>query len=324
MKVPAKITQATTAIGKSLKANSPKIFLGIGIAASILAVVDAVYQTTKVMDDVEDHKNEVESIKERRKSSTVEEYSEKDYKKDIFQLYVRTGGKIAKRYLRAIILEALAIFSVCKSFNIMESRQQMLTTALAAAIDSAMDDRRKVAEAIGQEEADKIFNGVTEQKYIEEVVDENGKTKKLKGKREVVDPKKVSALSFIWGEGDPGWDEIFEYNENTVIEIEKFFNRKLFGERKDNGEWRYCPVENYHVSYNDITNKFLGSKAWTQLGQAAGCDKNHPDGYLKLRYRRVAAPWPEGEGMTPTSFRDALLITPNIPGSIIPDFVATE
>lgn len=317
MKLPVQLIQAATSVGHCLKANSPKIFMGIGIATSVAAVVDAVCQTPKAMDILEDHKEEIEKCKEALALEDPD-YTVKDYKKDIFGVYVRTGGKLFKCYLRPIIFEICAILSFLGAHKILDMRNKALASTLAATVDAAMADRRKVAEAIGQEKADEIFNGASTQKYTEEVLDENGKAKKFKGTRTVIDPDKASPYSFIWQEDDPEWDQIMEYNESKVKDVERILNKKLFGVKHDNGTYEYPPIKNFHVSLNDIRKYFLKPEdAFTQIGQVAGCDASHPDGQLILRCKRISVPCKDN----PNFFHDGLLITPNLPGSICPDYV---
>lgn len=317
MNLPVQLVQTATKVATCLKANSPKIFVGLGIATSVAAVVDAIHQTPKAMDILDEHAERIEKCKEAL-SLEDPRYGEKEYKKEVFSIYTHTIGKLLKCYARPIILEITAILSFLGATKILDMRNKALASTLAATVDAAMSDRRKVAEAIGQEKADEIFNGVTTQKYTDEVLDENGKSKKLKGTRAVVDPDKVSDYSFIWSEDDPGWDQIFEYNVSRIKDVEKKLNKKLFGIKHDDGRWEYEPIKNFHVSLNDIRDYFLNPEdVFTQIGQFAGCDASHPDGYLALRWKRVAVPCKDN----PNFFHDGILITPNLPGSMCPDFV---
>ena len=317
MKVPVKLVQAVSTVGNCLKANSPKILMGLGVIGSVAAVVDAVCQTPKAIDILEEHSETVDKCKN---ALALEDpnYTVKDYKKDIFGVYARTTGKMIKCYARPLIIEAFAITCFCGAAKILTVRNKALTSALAAAVDAAMDDRRKVAEAIGQEKADEIFNGISEQKFIEEAVDENGKKKIVKGTRSVADLDNVSPYSFVWKETDPEWDQIFEYNISKIKDVERILNKKLFGIKHDNGTYEYPPVKNFHVSLNDIRKYFLNPEdAFTQIGQVAGCDASHPDGQLILRWKRISVPCDDN----PNLFYDGILITPNLPGSICPDYV---
>lgn len=317
MKLPVQLIQAVSAVGNCLKANSPKIFVGIGVVSSVLAVVDAVHQTPKAMDILDEHAEKVEKCKEAL-AMEDSRYTVREYKKEIFTIYVKTFGKLLKCYARPIILEITAVLSFLGATKILSVRNKALASTLAATVDAAMSDRQKVADAIGQEKADEIFNGVSSQKYTEDVLDEQGKSKKLKGVRTLVDPDKVSPYSFVWSEDDPGWDQIFEYNVDRIVEVEKILNRKLFGEKHDDGRWAYKPTDNFHVSLNDIRKFFLDpSKVFTQIGQVAGCDASHPDGHLSLRWKRVSVPCDDN----PNFFKDGILITPNLPGSMCPDYV---
>ena len=320
MKLPVQIVSAASTVGRCLKANAPKILMGVGIVSTVAALVDAVKQTPIAIEHMEAHKEEIEKIK-TYKSENHDDYTPAMYKKDIFGAYVRTVGDLINDYKRPIILEAVGLACLVGAGKIFDNRYKLAEATAASAINSALADRRKVAEAIGQEEADKIFNGVVEQKVTEEVLDENGKAKKVHSKRSIVDPKNTSPYSFLWIEGDPFWDPIPEFNYNRIHQVEDLLNRPLFGEKHDDGRWIFKPVPNAFVSLNDIRRHFKpASEVFTQIGQIAGCTADHPDGRLILRYKDVSIPDPQN----PHFFLNAILITPNLPGSLCPDYVATE
>lgn len=320
MHIPVKVVSAATAVGRCLKSNAPKILMGVGIVSTVAALVDAVKQTPIAIEHMEAHKEEIGKIKQYR-SENHEDYTAAMYKKDIFGAYVRTVGDFLNDYKRPLVLEVVGLTCLVGAGKIFDNRYKLAEATAASAINSALADRRKVAEAIGQEEADKIFNSVVEQKVTEEVLDENGKAKKVHSKRLVVDPKAKSPYSFLWIEGDPFWDPIPEFNHNRILQVEQMLNRPLFGEKHDDGRWIFEPVPNAHVSLNDIRRHFKkASEVYTQIGQIAGCDASHPDGRLILRYQDVSIPDPEN----PNFYLNAILITPNLPGSICPDYVATE
>lgn len=319
MKLPVKVTKFGNNVLTGLKKNSPKILFGIGIAASIGAFVEAIRETPKAIDALEDHKEMVAKCKEDlaankkvvvdENNETVEyEYGPKEYKKDIFGIYVKTGGKLLKIYGPALALEAISITSFVFSEKIINEENRLLTSALEASVGGAIADRNKVREAIGEEAADKIFNGATEEKVTEEVVDEDGKKKKVTKKVTVVDPNNFSAdYDILWMDGDPGWDPSPELRAYQVSSIAEYFNKILYEEGL---------VKT--VSLNDVRKYFKKSdEAFTELGQIAGWDKDSDDHAVILRMREVSVPDPEN----PKFYNDAVIISPNISGSIVKSFV---
>ena len=307
MKLPVKLVRATNSVATCLKANSPKILVGVGIISSIAAIADAIKQTPKAEEILEKHKDEIAECKEALAQNDPE-YTEKVYKKDVFYTFVRTGGKLVKCYGRSFTFEAISIFSFCGAVKILNSRNKLLSSALAASIDAALADRKKVEEAIGEEAAAKIFNGTTEEKVTEEIVDENDKKKKVSKKISVVDPKNFeSEYDILWMNGDPGWDPSPELRTYTVGEVAAHFNKILFDEKLVKA-----------VSLNDVRKYFKKpSEAFTELGQVAGWNLKSDDQAVILRMREVSIPDPEDSRI----FHDAVIISPNISGSIVESYV---
>jgi hypothetical protein len=319
MKLPVKVVKFGNNVITGLKKNSPKILFGIGIAASIGAFVEAIHETPKAIDALEDHKEIVKKCKEDldsgKKVVTTDdleiieyEYGPKEYKKDIFSTYVKTGGKLIKIYGPALALEAIAITSFVFNEKIINDENKFLTSALEASVGGAIADRNKVREAIGEEAADRIFNGTTEEKITEEIVDEDGKKKKVTKKITVVDPNNFSNdYDILWMDGDPCWDPSPELRVYQVSRIADYFNKILYEDEL---------VKT--VSLNDVRKYFKKpDEAFVEIGQIAGWDKNSDDHKIILRTREVSIPDPEN----PNFYHDAVIISPNISGSIVKSFV---
>ena len=307
MGLPTGIIKAGNAVVTCLKANSPKILMGIGVVSSVAAVVDAVKQTPRAIDILEEHKEEIDKIKSVRDMNRPD-YTDKDYKKDIFGAYVRTVGDLGKCYARPIVLELVGLGCFCGASRILSERTKIAQAAAAAAIDGAIADRKKVVEAIGEEKASEIFNGEIEKKVTKEIVDETGKKKKVTEKITVVDPNQFEdGYDFLWMEGDPGWDPSPELRTCQVGKIAEYYNTILY----EKGLVKT-------VSLNDIRKNFKDSdEAFTEIGQIAGWDKDSDDQRIILRMKEVSIPDPEN----PNMYYDAVKISPNISGSIVKSFV---
>lgn len=316
MKIPANVIRIATKAAMTIKKYSPQIMMAVGTVTSVAAVVEAVKQTPKAIDILEEHKDQVEKFKEAL-SFEDPEYGEEDYKNDLAALYIRTGTKLGKTYLMPILMEATSLLCFFNAHRIMCVRNKALTSALAASVDAYNNYRNKVVNAIGEEAEEKIRLGVTDATEVKEITDENGKKKKIKEKLNVVDPKTFnSAYDILWEDLDPGFDQSMELNMLRIGAFEGELNKRLFGDENGRTPGKKGIVN--MISLNDIRKFFKkSSEAYTQLGQIAGYDESMDDDRIILRAKEVSIPDPEN----PRCYRDAIVISPNISGSIVKEFI---
>lgn len=321
MHLPFKLVSAVSTVGRVLYKNAPKIMAVAGAITSVAAVVEAVKATPKAIDILEEHKDMVDKIKEAKESNNPD-YSIKDYKRDMFGQYARTIGKLGQTYGRAIALESLSLSLFVGSVKIYDHRNKVLTSTLLATVDAAMSDKQKVYDALGEDEADKIFNGVSEITEEKEVVDKNGKTKVVKETKKTASSTSIDPFcTTLWVEGDPYWDPIEEWRIDHILDVAKNYNRKLFGKKDDNGRYLINPKPNVRVNMNDINKYFKDvddKDYWTEEHNVSGWDINHPDGEIRARWKNVAVPDPEN----PKVYLDGMLITWNTGGSICPSLIS--
>lgn len=316
MHLPAGLVSAVTTVGKAISANSPKILAGVGIISTTLAIVDAIKQTPIAIEHMESHKEEIEKIKTYR-SENHEDYTDKMYSKDMVGAYGRTVIDLFKDYRRTLAFYTIGMGCFIGSVKISDDRYKIVTAELAAAVDTIASDRKLVAEAIGQEEADKIFNGVKEVIEEKEVTDEKGKTKTVK-ETKFVATRKDPYFTTVWTENDPDWDQNEVWREDHILSVANGYTKKIFGVKDDNGNYLRFPSKNMVVTMNDINKHFKypeDDEYWTQEHANVGYNANHPDGKIDPHWRNVSVPDPEN----PRHFLDAMIITWNASGDICPD-----
>lgn len=322
MHVPVKLVSAAKIVGRVVYKNLPKIMVAGGAVASVAAVVEAVKATPKAIEVVEDHKEMVSKIKEARDLET-EEYTVKDYKRDMAAQYIRTAGDLGKTYSKAIALELLALTLFGGAVHFYEKQLKVALSTLAATVDAAMADRQKVVDALGQEEADRIFGGIKEEIVEKEVVNEKGKVKKVKEKVTVADPNCSDYSSFLWTQNDYNWDPIPEYREAHIMEVANMFTHKIWGETDDAGKYLHKPIKNFRASMNDIRKWFFypeSKEFWKQECQVTGFDASNPDGEVKPRWQYVSVEDPNHPG-DPKYYIDAMRIFWNSAGSLCPELI---
>lgn len=307
MKFSAKAALIMSKVANSVKEHSPQILMVVGTITSVTAVVEAVKQTPKAIDILEKHKEDAENEKEALALNDPE-YGEKEYKANMGKLYIRTGKELGKVYLMPIVIEVTSLACFISAHRIMTVRNKALAGALATSIDAYNSYRNRVIEEVGEETESRIRTGSKIEKITEEVIDENGKKKKVTKKLEVVNPEIMdSPYDILWMPGDPGFDASPELREMYILNTENYYDTILFEKNLVNA-----------VSLNDIRKNFKKSnEVYLEIGQVAGWNKDSDDGQIKLNFCEVSIPDPEN----PKFFIDAVLISPNISGSIVPTFI---
>ena len=104
MKIPTSVIRVAGNALSTIKKYSPQIMMAIGTISSVAAVVEAVKQTPRAMDILEEHKKDKESI-EAARAEYPEEYSEQEYKKELVALYEHFGKLLFRFFCERLYLE---------------------------------------------------------------------------------------------------------------------------------------------------------------------------------------------------------------------------
>ena len=183
------ITKAVNGLIKQAKNHAPEILLGAGLAVGVVSTIEACKASRKVDPILDEHKENVEKIK-----NFYDDKQGENYKKAITKQYVDTGKKIIKLYGKSFTLGGLSVMSILSAFSIQDRRLQRAESSLASmtALCTAMGEnfdsyRKRVANEVGDEkEKDLYFNRHTEE-VIEVVKDENGNEVTVARKEKVYD-----------------------------------------------------------------------------------------------------------------------------------------
>lgn len=186
-----------------LKKNSPKILVGVGIISGIAAVGYAIKVSMEVEPIIDAHKERVDNLKDYLVDAS-EEYTEKEYKKDLVETYLKTAGYFAKLYAPVAVFEAISIASTCAGFGILDKRYVTAAAAFASTYTEFSEYRNRVAQKYGEEAEYEIYNNIVEETI--ESKDEDGKKKKEKVK--VVKNTNPGEFTFFLGKDYwKDWDE---------------------------------------------------------------------------------------------------------------------
>lgn len=198
------------------KENEAQIWLGVGIVSFAGAIVTACRSTLKVTDILDEHKQNMENIREALEDNTIgeEEYSLQDAKQDKFISYTHLTVDLIKLYAVPAVLSALSIASILKSNSIMTKRYTAAVAAFNAVSEAFETYRKRVRDEQG-EIMDRHYRYGTKLETIEEkITDENGKTRKVERVQEAEDSSfdVPSDAAVIFDETNPNWDRNANFN----------------------------------------------------------------------------------------------------------------
>lgn len=214
--------------GLQIKKHSPEIFVGVGIAGTVVSTVLACKATTKVGAILEETKQTKDIIHYGMENGNIEgtPYTQEDGKKDLTIVYAQTGVKLFKLYAPAIAVGALSITSIIAGHNILKKRNLALAAAYTVVDKGFKNYRKNVVERFG-EQIDKELRYNIKAKEIEETyIDEKGKEKTRKEIVNTIDDD-ISEYARFWDDGNTGWTKDPEYNLMYLRRQQDWANEKL-------------------------------------------------------------------------------------------------
>ena len=237
MKATGLIKSASTALNKmtfKVKKKSPEILIVTGIVGFVATVVTACVATTKATEVIEDAKDELDVIREAHedgKTKSGAEYTQEDYRKDLFGTYVRTALKVTEVYLVPIVLGAGSITCFISGHKIMKERNLCLAASYAALNKNFKDYRDRVAARFGEPVEKELRYNLKSQEVETTVTDEKGKEKKVKEIKMVstdkCNPSKYSMYSVFFDSTNPLWHRDPTQNLYTFKCLQRQANDKL-------------------------------------------------------------------------------------------------
>ena len=207
--------------------HSPKILMGLGLAAGTGALVTAIRGTLKAQPVIEEIKTdladihcEIERAEENNEDTTA-------LKKELTSTYLHAASDMLKIYAPTIILAGASAACVLTSHNIMLSRNIALATAFASVEEEYKKYRERVADRIGTEAEQAIYrDGMMREEEVTCVNETTGEVKTEKVKKY---DHNVSAHSGFFDSTNPNYvsDPANNYNLMFIQIQEQFCNDKL-------------------------------------------------------------------------------------------------
>lgn len=227
------VGKATTKIavktGMKLRKISPELMLVGGIVAGTAAIVTACVATKKAVEDkvVEKAHGELDDIQMELVEGVEDIDTPKGKRRESFRVYRKLIFELAKRFGPSVFLFLLSMGLFLGSHGVLKKRYVSTTIAYKALDEAFRDYRRRVKEAVGEENELHLFNG-TEERGEKTVIDENGETTTTKDIVKVHE-KKYSPYEFDFNMNTaPGnWDGNSEYNLMFLRGVQNYFTDLL-------------------------------------------------------------------------------------------------
>lgn len=231
-----------------VKKVSPELCLIAGFGCFVGSAVAASKATLKAERLLDEHKEQINSIKAvRNDESYEEEYSDLDYKKDLTTVYARTTVNFVKNYALAAGLFAAGTFFVLGSYKIMKKRYAMLSASYSALQKMFDVYRERVKNDAGIDKDLEYMYGAKKKDILIEEVDKNGKNKQKKEEVTVMGEHQYSPYARYFDEGCEQWTKDHQYNLDFLINMQRVANEKLHASVSEGGKGFVCLNEVYEL-----------------------------------------------------------------------------
>ena len=231
VKASESITRTVKTSGLILKKHSPEILIGVGIVATVGAVVSAVVATKKVQPVIEEGKGDIKYVKMMHGPNEAEYYdsgepvnmpAKKEYPRELTKAYLKCGAKITLRYIPTAVLTTTAIGAFLGAYGIVNRRNVALTAAYTAVNEAFNVYREAVKKELGDEKDHQFLQGLSEVATTNE--DGSVSTELVPVNKTASD---YSQYSVFFDEANPNWRPSAEANKAFLRCQQNFANEIL-------------------------------------------------------------------------------------------------
>ena len=223
----AVVSKKTGRLGLMAKKFSPEILIGVGVMGLGVSTVLACKATLKIDNILEEKDDMIDYINTGRETTTLEEYPQSEYQKDITITYIKTTSDLVKIYAPAVTLGVASVGCILGAHNVMKKRNIAVAAAYKVLEKGFTDYRGRVIEELG-EDKDKQFRYNTKKEKREVIeLDKDGKEKKVKKEFQVNDPNDVSIYARFFDETSSQWTKTPEYNLIYIKGQQQYMNDLL-------------------------------------------------------------------------------------------------
>lgn len=216
--------EMTQKLGRQIlkaKASSPKWMFAAGIVGVVGSAILACKATLKLERTLDEFTDEIDSIKSMNPDVTKanpEDYSKRQYNRDMTKVYAKGSLDLIKLYAPAIVIGGLSIAALTTSHVTLTRRNTALTAAYSALQTSYNSYRERVRAEIGEEKERDIYQSATYEK-----VKEGSKTETVRD----VNPRVHSPYARCFDESSTAWVKNAEMNKIFVQVQQNLCNHLL-------------------------------------------------------------------------------------------------
>lgn len=227
------IVRVAKNVGRALKSAAPEIAIVTGTVGLVTAGVIACKQTPKAMAVAKEHNEKVDicdKCLEDGVTSTGDEYTADDHKKDRAMIFTQDALAMAKVYAIPLIIAALSVTSIFAGGRIFRKRLTALGGAYALLESTFAKYRKGVIDKFGEDVDKELKYGFKKELVEEKSVDENGKENSEIKEETVTDYDGYSQYARFFDETCPDWEKDGGKNLSFLINQQKWANDRLFRE----------------------------------------------------------------------------------------------
>ena len=239
----------------NLAQASPTIKIVVGIVGLVGAGVFAAIASTKVKEETEEQKKELEDI-QRMDSDEVSTdvkacYSKEDRRKDICHVVFGYAKKFVKLYGIPFVIAILSVLAILNGAHVLNTRLADTSALLATTAGAFEAYRDRLKDRFGEEDENELYYAgkyETEEVEVNEVDEEGnptGKTKTVTQRKFVLRDGVVhgSPYAFLFDETCSEWTNDISCNESEVTGWQ-FELQRILDDRKP------------YVTFGDLCDTF--------------------------------------------------------------------
>lgn len=209
-KVIAKVGPKMGRLALKVKAKSPELMIAGGIILGGACLFMACKGTLKVEKVLDEHNESIEKIDK--------DLSDKERRREVAMIYMRTIKRLFKLYWSAIVLGAAAMALFISAHNIMSARVASLSAALTASEEAFKAYRARAVEKYGEEVDRQLRYGFKEVEEEIKTVGEDGSESTEMVKKTVPDVGENPRFTFWFNKENclGAWEPNLTYNLSYI------------------------------------------------------------------------------------------------------------
>lgn len=223
------LTRNMYKVGFKFKKHSPEILVVTGAVGAVASAVLACKATMNLQDILDKKKKNLAQIEQMTQpdETGAEVITQEEAKKAVVAVHAQTGLELAKLYGPSLALGAASLAMIFASHGILHKRNLAWAAAYMSLDNNFKGYRKRLVERLGEDLDRELEKGIKIEEVEEEIIDENGKKKKVKKKVEVRDPEARSDYARCFDETCFAWTKSAEDNKHFLLIQQNVANERL-------------------------------------------------------------------------------------------------